>query len=192
MEKIILIGGGGHCNSVVDVIEEEGRFEIAGIIDQYQAVGSRVLDYEVIGTDNDLKKIASIAKYALITVGQVKSADLKISLFNMVKQHGFLVPVVVSPRAYVSKHSQVGEGTVIMHDSLVNANAKIGRNCIINSKALIEHDSIIGDHCHVSTGAIINGGVKVGDNCFIGSNAVTREAIKIADGSFVKAGDLVR
>jgi len=34
MKKIILIGAGGHCKSVIDVIEQEARFEIAGIIDK--------------------------------------------------------------------------------------------------------------------------------------------------------------
>lgn len=32
-EKIILIGVGGHCKSVIDVIEAENKFDIAGIID---------------------------------------------------------------------------------------------------------------------------------------------------------------
>ena len=32
--KIILIGGGGHCKSVIDVIEEENKYIIAGIVDK--------------------------------------------------------------------------------------------------------------------------------------------------------------
>ena len=30
---IILIGGGGHCVSVIDVIENENKFKIKGILD---------------------------------------------------------------------------------------------------------------------------------------------------------------
>lgn len=192
MEKIILIGGGGHCNSVIDVIEEQGQFEIAGIIDRGLPVGDTVLGYEVLGADEDLKMFSDLARYALVTVGQIESPELKIRLFEMLKGSGFTLPVIVSPMAHVSKHAQVGEGSVIMHDALVNANARVGKNCIINTKALIEHDSVIGDHCHVSTGAIVNGGVYVEDKCFIGSNAVTSHATKITEGTFVKAGALVR
>jgi len=192
MDKIILIGGGGHCNSVIDVIEAEGRFEIAGIVDQFQPVGSGVLDYKVIGKDNDLSSLVDEVQYALITVGQIKTAELKSRLYQMVKSYGFHFPVVISPRAYVSRYSSIGGGTVVMHDALVNANTKIGCNCIINTKSLIEHDTTIGNHCHVSTGAVINGGVHVGDNCFIGSNAVTSEGLHIDDGSFIKAGTLVK
>ena len=32
MKEIILIGGGGHCKSVIDVIECDGSFKIAGIL----------------------------------------------------------------------------------------------------------------------------------------------------------------
>ena len=52
-EKIILIGGGGHCKSVIDVIEQEGKFQIAGIIDKQGNI-SKVLGYPIIGND-DLK-----------------------------------------------------------------------------------------------------------------------------------------
>ena len=45
-----------------------------------------------------------------------------------------ILPVIVSPNAYVSKRAQIGNGTIIYHDAIVNTNAKIGKNCIINKK----------------------------------------------------------
>jgi len=192
MEKIVLIGGGGHCKSVIDVIEQENRFHIAGIVDQPQMLGNKILNYEVIGCDADLQELAKEIKYAVISVGQIKSPSLRIKLFDLAKKHEFLLPAIISPRAYVSKHASLDEGTVIFHDALINANVKIGKNCIINNKALIEHDCLVGDNCHISTGVIINGGVKVGGNSFIGSNAVTRENIVINENSLVKAGSVVK
>ena len=191
MEKILLIGGGGHCRSVIDVIEQEGRFEIAGIIDKPERLGSKILDYEVIGSDDELEKLSKKYQYALITVGQITSPNLRIKLFELAKEAGFILPTIISPRAYVSKHAAIDEGTVIMHDALLNANVTIGKNCIINTKALIEHDSVIEDNCHISTGAIINGGVTVKHNSFIGSGATTRESIIIKENSFIKAGSVV-
>ena len=192
MEEIILIGGGGHCRSVIDVIEQEKRFQIAGIIDQPELVGSKVLNYEVIGSDDDLQRLSQTFKYAIITVGQIKSPNLRIKLFESAKKAGFVLPAIISPRAYVSKHATVEEGSVVMHDALINSNATVGKNCIINTKALIEHDSSIEDNCHISTGTIINGGVTVEKNCFIGSSATTKEAITIQENSFIKAGSIVK
>lgn len=189
-EKIVLIGGGGHCHSVIDVIEQENKYEIIGIVDTKENVGKKVLDYEIIGCDDDLETIFLSCKNALITVGQIKTSDLRIKLFEKLKNIGFNLPIIVSSLAYVSKHSSIEEGTVIMHHALVNANVKIGKNCIINSKALIEHDCIIGNNCHISTASVINGGVIVKDNTFFGSNATSKQVIEIA--GFIKAGSLAK
>jgi len=189
-EKIVLIGGGGHCHSVIDVIEQENKYEIIGIVDIKENIGKKVLNYEVVACDDDLETIFLSCKNALITVGHIESNKIRIDIYNKLKQIGFNLPVIVSPLAYVSKYADADEGTIIMHHVLVNANVKIGKNCIINTKALIEHDCIIEDNCHISTASVINGGVTVKENSFFGSNATSKQAIEI-DG-FIKAGSLVK
>lgn len=187
-EKIILIGGGGHCKSCIDVIEQAGKFQIAGIVDLPEKLHQKILGYEIIATDDDLPDLIKKYDYFFITLGQIKSPEKRIKLFEEVKKLGGRLAVIISPLAYVSRHARIGEGTIVMHYALVNAGARIGSNCIINTKALIEHDAVIGDHCHISTGAIINGGVKVGSGTFFGSNAVTREHIEIGENSIIGCG----
>ena len=191
MRNIVLIGGGGHCKSVIDVIEQEGRFEIVGIVERPDFLETDVLGYQIIGNDSDLVDLAKKYKYALITVGQIKSPSLRIKLFDLATKAGFTLPNIISPNAYVSKHSSIGKGVVVMHNAIVNTNASIGDNCIINSKALIEHDCLISKNCHISTNATINGGVTVESGCSIGSSATTKESITIDENSFIKAGSLV-
>lgn len=188
--KILLIGGGGHCHSVIDVIEQENRFEIAGIIDKKELLKTKVLGYEVIGCDDDLEELFKTYKYAIITVGQIKSNTIRVKLFNLLKNIGYKIPSIKSPFAYISKHSFIDEGTVIHHHSLINSNVKVGKNCIVNTKALIEHDSIVEDNCHISTGAIINGGVVVKKDSFVGSGAISKEYITI--NGFCKAGSVLK
>ena len=188
MNKIILIGGGGHCRSVIDVIEQEGRFEIAGLVDKPEKVGSKILGHTVIGNDSDLGNMVKKYQYALVTAGQIKSSSLRVELFDLAKKSGFILPSIISPRAYISSYATIGLGSVIMHDALINANANIGNNCIINSKALIEHDSVIENHCHISTGSIINGRSVVRSEVFIGSNSVIREETEIQKKSVIGAG----
>ena len=192
MNKILLIGGGGHCKSAIDVIEQHAQFKIAGIVDKPEFLNKKILGYPVIGNDSDLGKLIEKYNYALITVGQIKSPSLRIKLFDIAKNIGFLFPSIVSPNAYVSKYSKIGVGTIVMHNSMINANVTIGNNCIINSKALIEHDCHISNHCHISTNATINGGVKIGSKCFIGSNVTTKENIIIDENSFIKAGSILK
>ena len=192
MKKIILIGGGGHCKSVIDVIEQEKKFKIAGIIDKPKLLGSRILDYPVIGDDKNLINLAKKYKNAMITVGHIKSPMIRKNLFNLAVKAGFNFPIIISPNAYVSVHSKIGQGTIIMHNAVVNANVTIGINCIINSMSLIEHDCTIFNNCHVSTNATINGNVSVGEGSFIGSNSTIKESSRIEKNSFVKAGLLFK
>lgn len=190
MKEIILIGGGGHCKSVIDVIEQEAKYKIVGIIDKKELIGTDVLDYKIIGCDDDLINLRKKFLYAIVTVGHVRSNASRTKLFNLLKELDFHMPSIVSPLAYVSKHAYVDQGTVIMHHALVNSDAKIGRNCIINSKALIEHDVIIEDNCHISTASVINGGTIIKENTFYGSNATSREYIEVS--GFIKAGSVVK
>jgi sugar O-acyltransferase (sialic acid O-acetyltransferase NeuD family) len=192
MKEILLVGNGGHSKSVIDVIEQEGRFKITGVVGKANSVGTSVLANKVIGDDSNIQSFSKIYTYAIVAVGQIHSPEIRIKLFDLLLKSGFTLPSIISPRAYVSKHAIIGNGTIIMHDAIVNSNAVIGDNCIINSKALIEHDSIIHNHCHISTNATINGGVIVGEGSFIGSGAIVTNSITIKKNSFVKAGELVK
>jgi len=191
-EKIILFGGGGHCRSCIDVIEAGKKYQIAGIIDVAEKVNQSVLGYPIIGTDKDLGELVKKYRHFFITIGQIESADVRIEKFKFLNRLGVNFPVIISPVARVTGHAVIGEGTIIMHNVVVNAGAKIGRNCIINTGAIIEHDAVIGDHCHISTAAVVNGGTKIGSKTFLGSNSSTKQYIEIGEGSLINSGVSVR
>ncbi|MBW6488463.1 acetyltransferase [Sulfurimonas sp.] len=188
--KIILIGGGGHCKAVIDVIEIQNRYEIVGIVDKKELIGQDVLGYKIIGCDDDLANLGVEFPHAIVTIGHIKSNALRVKLFHLLKELDFHMPSIVSPLAYVSKHAFVDEGSVIMHHAFVNATAKVGKNCIINTKALIEHDAVVEDNCHISTGAVVNGGVVVKKDTFYGSNATSKEYVEVS--GFIKAGSVAK
>ena len=189
--EIVLIGGGGHCKSCVDVIESEDKFVIAGIVDSSLGAGTKIFGYTVLGNDSKLPEIRKTINFALLTMGQIKSASVRKNIEKILRDLNFELPVVIASTAYVSKHSTIGRGTIVMHKALLNAAAKIGENCIINTGAIIEHDCEIGNFVHVSTGSIINGNSKINDHCFIGSGTVVKESIKIQSEIIIAAGSLV-
>jgi sugar O-acyltransferase (sialic acid O-acetyltransferase NeuD family) len=191
-ENILLIGGGSHCKSVIDVIEQAGVYHIEGIIDVEDNVGKFVLGYPILGTDHDISLFLDKVSAYHITVGQIGISAKRSHLFDLVKRAGGQLPVLISPFAFVSRHAQIGEGSVIMHHALVNAEAVIGKNCIINTKALVEHDAVIEDHCHIATCAVINGGVHVGKGSFIGSGAVSKQYSIVPQNSFIKANSIIK
>jgi sugar O-acyltransferase (sialic acid O-acetyltransferase NeuD family) len=189
--QIILIGAGGHCISAIDVLEQSGLYEIVGILDLQEKVGGSVMGYPIIGTDDKIEYFSNKGLHFLITVGQIERTSLREILFKKIKAVGGKLPFIISPLAYVSKHAELDEGTIVMHHSLVNAKVKIGKCCIINSKALIEHETVVGDFCHVSTGTILNGQVVIGSQCFIGSKTVVVNNIHVCSSTTIAASSHV-
>lgn len=192
MKKLVLIGGGGHCKSCIDVIEAMGAFKIVGILDSSDKVGQQVCGHTIVGTDDKIEEFAKLGYAFHITVGHLKSPATREKIFTKLRDLKAETPVIISPLARVSAHASVGAGTIVMHYALVNADAEVGENCIINSRALVEHDVVVGDHCHVSTGSILNGNAQLGSRSFYGSGAVSKEGAIIPEGSFVKANSIVK
>lgn len=189
-KNLILIGGGGHCKSVIDVAESAG-YKILGILDMPEEVGKSVLDYKVIGTDDDIPQYADKAEF-IITIGFIKNPSIRVRIYHKVKQAGGKLATIVASTAHVSRYATLGEGTVVMHQAVVNAGAKIGENCIINTFCNIEHDAVIGAQCHISTGTMVNGDCKVGERVFIGSQSVLANGITVGEDIIVGAGSVVR
>ena len=189
--NIILLGAGGHAISCIDIIENNNSFNIIGLIGLKQEVDKKVLNYTVIGSDENLEALQLKSKYAFVCLGQIKSSKLRQMLFNKILKLGYIIPKIVSSEAILSKHSIISTGSIIMKNAIVNAGAEIGKNCIINNGAIIEHDVKIGDHCHISTGVIVNGDVKIGDGTFIGSQSTIREGISIGNNSIIGMGSKV-
>jgi sugar O-acyltransferase (sialic acid O-acetyltransferase NeuD family) len=190
-EPIILLGGGGHCKSCIDVIEQEGKYEILGITDKKEKIGMMMGGYPVIGTDEDLPALKKTCRNYLVTVGHIQNPDTRIALFNLLKELGVTLPVIISPHAVVSSKASIGAGTIVMHGAIVNIEVSIGENCIINSGALIEHESIVGDHCHISTYTILNGQCTVGEASFIGSRTVMSNNTSVPKNTLVAAGSVI-
>lgn len=146
-----------------------------------EMVGTNVLGYTVLGTDDDIPAYVEKAEF-IITVGHIKNNSVRKKIAERIEKAGGKLATIVASDAYVSKYATVGEGTVIMHKAFVNADAKVGRNCIINTMVNIEHDAVIGDFCHISTGVMVNGGVNIGDDTFVGSQSVINQMINIKRG----------
>ena len=192
MNKIIIIGTGGHAHSCIDVLESQKKYAISGLVEQNTTGKKSVLGYPILGTDNDLESLRKTYHNAVIAIGQIKNHEPRKLAYEKLKKLDFDLPTIISPHAHISSHSQIGEGTIVMHNVIINANTSIGYNCIINNKVLIEHDVKVGNHCHISTSAVINGEVIVKNKSFIGSNATVKQSIVVAEESVVGAGIFVK
>ncbi len=193
MEKIIVLGKGGHTKSLTDIIERQNKYEIAGYIvnDVEQETGEE--SYPVIGNDEALPKLfQSGIKYAAMGIGYLGHSDLRERLWRLLKKIGYSLPVIRDPSAIVANHISIGEGTMIGKGAIINANAVIGKMCIVNTGAIVEHDCIIADFSHISVGSVLCGNVQVGRETFVGANATVIQGMCIGNRCVIGAGTTLR
>lgn len=191
MEKLVLIGAGGHCKAVADILD--GMYEIIGVTDINETKkGSKFYGIDIIGNDEKLRYIYHDGvTNALVTVGSVKDNSKREQLFNLARDIGFNMINAISRNAIVAKSVIMGSGNVVMDGAIIHADASLGNNSIINTASIIEHDCTIGDHVHLSVGARLAGGVKLGSGSMIGMGASIIQGIEIGSNCIIGAGTVV-
>lgn len=188
MNDIVIIGGGGHAESVADCIESSSNFRIAG----YTDIKPSSMNYEYLGTDEELAGLFRAGiRYAACGLGYLGQGFLRDRIYNTLRTIGFILPIIFDASAVVAKNITVGEGTFIGKGAIVNANSHIGRMCIINTGAIIEHDNFIDDYVHISSGCVLCGNVRVNHHSFVGANTTVIQGISIGINSIIGASSLV-
>ena len=190
--KLVLVGGGGHCKSVLDTILRLNTYSEVVITDCKLAAGTRILGCEVVGNDEMLSELFKKGfRNAVITIGSIKSTDIRREAFLKAEAVGFNFPRIIDPSAVVSGSASIGTGVYIGKNAVVNVDAVIDDMAIINTGAIVEHECRIGEFTHVAVGAVVCGGAEIEKDILIGANAVVIQGVKIGRSSIIGAGSVV-
>ncbi len=190
MEDIVLVGFGGHARSVADCIERLGKYHIVGYTDLQKNYNDN--GYEYLGKDSILQTIYNDGtRKAVITIGQIGIDQVRHKLYNLVKEIGFQLPIIIDPSAIISKNVKIAEGTFIGKGAVINSNTCIGKMCIINTRTVCEHDNMVGEFSHIAVGTVCSGEVCIGDNSFVGANSTIIQGVNIGKESVIGAGSIV-
>lgn len=191
MKKIVLVGGGGHCKVIIDIINSCKQYEIVGVTDNNK-IGEKLLDVPIIGDDSILAGMYQEGiTHAFVCVGGLNNMELRDKIYLKLKEIGFKIPTLIHKEAIVSSYAKIHEGTCIMAGAVVNAEAIIGENCIINTSSVIEHDCLIGKNTHISPKACILGGSIIGCNCHVGAGSSVIQGIHVGNSVVIGAGAVV-
>ncbi|KGM97332.1 acetyltransferase [Clostridium botulinum] len=191
MDKIILIGAGGHCKVIIDIIKSTRDFKIVGITDA-STHEEQILGIPIIGNDDILEDLYYQGiKNAFVCIGALNNISVRDKIYYKLKKIGFEIPKLIHRDAIVSPYSKISNGTCVMAGAIINAGAIIGENCIINTGSIIEHDCFIDRNTHISPGASLAGGCKVGYNSHIGIGSTVIQGTEIGDNVIIGAGTVV-
>lgn len=191
-EKLLLIGGGGHCKTVIEAIESQNCYDEIGIIDVSENVGKQILSCKIVGTDLELNRFFNDGfKNAFIAMGTIGNPYKRISLYMKLKEQGFSLPTISHRSASISQYARIAEGSLIAKNVIINADTTIGKCTILNTGCIIEHDCKIGDFSHIAPGTVLSGNVIIGKAAHIGSNSVIRQNSVIGDRTIIGIGSVV-
>ena len=182
MNRLIIIGAGGHGRVVADNALKNGYTEISFIDDH--AVGDCV-GFPIIGTFSEIEKLNDGKTDFIIGIGNNATRKMISERYDVhwVK--------LIHPSAQIGINVLIGVGTVVMAGVVVNACTTIGKHCIINTRAVVEHDNVIEDYVHVSPNATLGGTVRIGENSHIGIGSVIRNNTDVCADCVIGAGTVV-
>ena len=192
MEKIVLVGAGGHCKVIIDIIKSASKYDIIGVTDKAYGDEKFVLDIPIIGDDSILEELYnSGVKNAFVCVGALQNIEVRDKIYNNLLAIGFNIPVLIHKEAIVSPYATIAKGTCIMPGAIINPGTFIEENCIINTGVVIEHDCNLQRNTHISPRACLAGGVGVGSNTHIGMGSSIIQLVHIGNNVIIGAGAVV-
>lgn len=192
MEKIVVIGISGQTKVIIDAIEKEGKYSIAGLLDSSMDPGYQMLGYRVIGTENDIPRIMESLDLA---GGVIAEGDnwRRMKICEGIKSTAptFKFVRVIHPSSIVANHVEIGDGTAVMAGVIVNSSAVIGEHCIINAKSSIDHDCFLDDYSSLAPNSTLAGYVKIGKFSAISMGVNIIHGITVKEQTVIGAGSLV-
>lgn len=186
-EDIFIFGAGGHAKVVLDALQLQSIYGVAGIFtdtsSESEFLGIRILD-----TQENVKRYLGEVSKGIMAFGNIEA---RFRLCKELMSIGFDFVNIMHPKVIVSSTANIGRGNFFAAGAIVNAYATIGDNCIINTGSIVEHDCILEDNIHMAPNSTICGNVRIGRNTLIGAGAIVVPGITIGENVVVGAGSVV-
>lgn len=192
MEKIIIVGSSVHAKVVIDIIEQGGRYKIAGLLDRYRKKGEQTLGYDVLGKEEDLPLLmkSHAVKSIIVAIGD-NFARSQVVTQTMNLCPNLMFVSAIHPKASIARDVSIGDGTVIMAGVTVNPCSKIGSFCILNTNSSLDHDSIMDDFSSLAPGVTAGGLCKVGAYAAVSIGAILIDRVCVGEHAVIGAGSTV-
>jgi sugar O-acyltransferase (sialic acid O-acetyltransferase NeuD family) len=177
---VVVYGGGGHAKAVIELIEAQGKYSVAGILDDSLPLGSLLLGKPVLGGGDTLARLKEQGIGQVVNaVGGISDIRPRLAIYGRIQAAGLTVPDVIHPRAWVEKSAQLQGGAQILCNTYVGSDNRIGFGCLMNVGVILSHDCVLGDYVNLSPGATLAGNVQVGARTRIGMGVTINLGIHI-------------
>ena len=182
--ELLLYGGGGFSEIVIDILRITHAYNSYGIIDMAYPNIKDVMGVSVLAGDEGLQKYIDEGYRKIFNCVDAKRK----MVYEKLKKYDFEFPNVIHAKAILEPSVRLGEGNLICAGAIIGAQAFIGNDCVVNAGAIISHDCVISDHCHIASGAVLAGIINVGENTLIGQNVTIYSRVNIGKNVVIENG----
>lgn len=190
MQKVIIVGAGGHAAEIDEYIQYcraksiGSFFEIAGFIDDnpdsykaYQFSAPFLGFIKNHQVQQDVEYLIGIANltYRRPVIEKLHAAGARFANF-------------IHPDIYLSASATIGQGVIISPNVNVGPNVVIGDYTLINSRCSLGHDTRIGSYNFISPNVCFSGFTTIGDENLFGINSATIPGITVGNRNKISAG----
>ncbi len=186
--KMFVYGASGHAKVVIDIIERQGVYKIAFLVDDDPLLkGNYIYGYPVLGGKADLLAQRQVMS-GIVAIG---NNSIRTEVADWLARNGFHLLTAVHPSAQLARGVILGAGVVVTAGVVINSDTVIGNIVIVNTRASIDHDCVVKDGAHIAPGAILCGSVFVGVESFICAGATVIPNLTVGNRVVVGSGATV-
>lgn len=185
MERLLIVGAGGHGRSVAELVLTGGQFVLAGFVDDAAPRMDRVFGLPVLGPIALLQSYRDRAEAAIVAIGNNRMRE---ELQGRLRAAGYELVTALHPRAIVSPSAIIGAGCAIMAGAIVGAEAILGEGVILNSGAVVDHHCRVEDFGHLGTNASMAGGSVLGRGAWMQAGSAIGYAVQVPPGDVLSPG----
>lgn len=185
--KLIILGAGGHGQSVAEAAELSHKYDEILFLDDAWPKLKVVAGWKVVGAIGDFTQYAVEGSVAFVAVG---NNTLRKTWTALVLESPIELINIIHPTAFVSPRAQLSRGIAVMAGAIVGTSARVGDGCIINANSTLDHDAQMDEYSHLGVGVHIAGGVKVGKQVFLQAGSCAGYYVSIPDGLIVAPGTI--
>ena len=190
--EIFIFGASDHARVVIDIVELEGRFRIAGLFDSFKPAGTKVAGYTVLG-DEDAFAANALRRgliSGIIGIGDnATRARIAGNLRARIPEVEFVT--AVHPSSTMSRSVDLGPGALVMARCYVGLNTRVGEGAVIATNSIFEHDGVMGDYSTLGAGSTTGGHVTLGVGTAVCLDVTVIHGISIGEQTVVGAGATV-
>lgn len=191
-KKIIIFGNTKFAEMIAYYITTETCRKVVGFtVDKSYISEPAIMDIEVIPFEDIDSLISKDEVEILPVIGYNKMNQIRRDIHQRIKDMGFQIGSFIHPSARIADNSTLGEGNIILENTLIQPFVTIGNGNVFWSNVNISHHTVIGDFNFFAPSSSLSGNVKVMDYCFFGNNSTVKNEARIGSYSLIGAGAYV-